>query len=187
MIENLEGEMWKPVFGYEGLYEVSNMGRTKRLDRIVNNRHKGILRPEAILSDTINNNGYVSRNITGFDNKRRSYKAHRLVAEAFIPNPENKKQVNHINGVKTDNRVDNLEWVTPNENIRHAWGLGLANSSHIIGKTAHTAKKVINIETGQVYESIKTAEEKNGIKRHVLNQKLFGYRTNNTPFRYLLK
>lgn len=109
-------EIWKDVVGYEGLYKVSNLGN------VISNRRnysKGLW----YLSQ-FNNNGYLRVSLV-VNEKKKSYLVHRLVAEAFIPNPENKETVNHIDGCKTNNRVDNLEWATKQENTLHAINTGL--------------------------------------------------------------
>ena len=104
------GEVWRPVRGYEGLYEVSNYGRVKSLKR--NTAHERIMKP---IKDSY---GYliVCLNKNG---KQTNKKIHRLVAEAFIPNPNNLPQVNHKNEIKTDNRVENLEWCDNKYNTRY--------------------------------------------------------------------
>lgn len=118
-------EIWKPIKGYEGRYEVSTLGRVKSLKRISDQNH---LLPERILKACNGKSDYL---ITGLrkDRKKKSYPVHRLVALTFLPNPENKQQVNHKNGVKHDNRLCNLEWVTPYENTKHALETGLSSST----------------------------------------------------------
>ena len=104
-----EIEIWKDVKGYEGFYQVSNLGNVKRLESYT--RHKSgskkIVR-ERILK-LANCNGYKLIMVTNLGT-RVNKMVHRLVAEAFIPNPEDKKHVNHINGIKHDNFIQNLEW-----------------------------------------------------------------------------
>ena len=120
-------EIWNCMIGFEGKYEVSNEGRVRSIDRIMirsNGRkktiHGKILNPSLVRGYPV----VLIRDSNGVGIK----KVHRLVAESFIPNPDNKKTVNHINGVKTDNRVINLEWATYSENHKHAYKNGLMNA-----------------------------------------------------------
>jgi len=112
-LENLEGETWRAVVGYEGLYEVSNFGRIKSFNKNGNNKN-------SIRIQRANQFGYLVLTISK-DNKKKLVQAHRLVAKTFIPNPDNKPQVNHKKGIKTDNRVSELEWATRSENSLHSF------------------------------------------------------------------
>lgn len=113
-------EIWKDIKGYEGLYQISNFGNVKSLPKFRVKYHTG----EIILKQQNSANGYKQINLYK-NNKHRTEKIHRLVAEAFIPNPENKPEVNHIDGDKTNNYIGNLEWNTRKENGKHAWNIGL--------------------------------------------------------------
>lgn len=113
-------EIWLPIKDYESHYEISNMGRIRSIGRIIlRSNKKGILPKKGIiLKQKINAEGYCI--ILLYKNtKRKKFFLHRLVANAFILNPDNKPYINHKNAVKTDNKVDNLEWCTPMENSTH--------------------------------------------------------------------
>ena len=118
-------EEWKDIQGYEGLYQVSNLGNVKNLERIVKCKlQKTKTIKEHLLKKSVNKFGYEYVCLSN-DSITRKIKVHRLVAQAFIPNPLNKPQVNHINGIKTDNKVENLEWCNNQENMAHAIKNGL--------------------------------------------------------------
>ncbi len=115
-------EIWKDVLGFEGAYQVSNTGKIKSLKRtyIRKNGSKDT-KHEKILSNLDNGSGYKYINLGASCRKA----IHVIVAESFLCNPENKKTVNHINGNKSDNRLENLEWATHSENHKHAYNTGL--------------------------------------------------------------
>lgn len=137
---NIE-EIWKDVVGYEGLYQISNLGRVKR---IVSVR----CRVERYLCLETDKDGYLICSLSK-NSVLKKRKVHRLVAEHFIANPENKAQVNHKKGIKKDNRASELEWVTNTENMRHAVRLGLRNVDHLIAyhkgrtRSQHASAKVV--------------------------------------------
>lgn len=123
------GEIWKPIKGFEGQYEISNHGNVKSIPR------NGTSLSCKNLVGFIDKGGYHQVFLTG---KRAHKKVHRLVALHFIPNPNNLPQVNHKNRIKTDNHVDNLEWCTAKENIIHAYRNGHKAGS----KDNHSQSKV---------------------------------------------
>ena len=112
-------EIWKDVVGYEGLYQVSDKGQIKSLKRYRNNGNGKYLQKEKILKSYIGKNGYCIVDLYK-NGKRKKCLLHRLVAEAFIYNPQNKPCINHIDCHKTNNNINNLEWCTYKENMQEA-------------------------------------------------------------------
>lgn len=112
-------EKWRPIKGFEGLYEVSTLGRIRSLERTVKREKRGTITwPDIILKPQMTTAGYPFVKLCK-DYEKSNHLIHRLVCSAFLDNPEKKPHVNHKNGVRGDSYLLNLEWVTPSENIRH--------------------------------------------------------------------
>lgn len=145
-------EIWKDIKGYEGLYQVSNVGRVKALPRERENHTGGKwVQPEMILATTINADGYECVSLTNKNHKRKSERIHRLVAITFIENPNGFPEVNHINCIRHDNRVENLEWVSRKDNNAYTSKVGHKSNKHIKC-----------IETGQIFATSTEAAKING-------------------------
>lgn len=124
-------ELWLPISGYIGIYEISDMGRIRTLERDIyykkgKNQYKRVQKPK-IMKLQENRGGYLWINLNRAG-KHKVARIHRLVAKAFIPLVNGKYIVNHKNGIKTDNRVVNLEWTTSAENNLHAYEVGIKKS-----------------------------------------------------------
>lgn len=116
LAETTYEERWKDIEGYGGVYQISSAGRVRSRDR----RVYTYMKPGRYMKQNKSTCGYLYVSLAKADGTRSKHSyVHRLVAEAFIPNPDGLTQVNHKNSDKTDNRVENLEWVTPQENILH--------------------------------------------------------------------
>lgn len=151
-------EIWKDIKGYEHLYQVSTLGRVKSLPKM-----KGFYKNKERILNEIPIQGYKVVNLSK-NNTVKHHLIHRLVAETFIDNPENKLFVNHINGNKSDNRINNLEWCTRSENDSHAYKLGLRKAPTYwkgrYGENHCRSKKIKCVETGEVFKSIQEAQLK---------------------------
>lgn len=131
MLENVE--IWKDCKGYEGKYQVSSQGR---IWSVVSQHY---------LKQKINHGGYCAVNLYAKNGKMKQERVHRLVAIAFIDNPNNFSVVNHLNGIKTDNRVENLEWTTQKENVRHAYDNNLGNFQENLVKARQVTRKTYSV------------------------------------------
>lgn len=118
-------EIWKDISNYDGVYQISNLGRVKTKDRMLERKyHNGYVRKGQFIKPQKDKDGYLRINLYK-NGKPKASLIHRLVAQEFISNPNNLPQINHINLNKQDNRVENLEWCTAQENIKHAASFGL--------------------------------------------------------------
>lgn len=161
-------EIWKDIKGYEGIYQISNLGNVKSLG---NNKFK----KEKILKQRKNKGGYLV--VTFIKNKIiKNYYIHRLVAETFLSNLEYKKTINHINGIKSDNKVENLEWNTYSENLKHKYKiLGYKSSNYNkFGKENHLSVKVNQYSKDNIFiktwNSIADIERELNISRQSIYQ-----------------
>lgn len=118
-LEDLPGEEWRDVVGYEGLYKVSNLGRVKSLPKDIR-RGSGIYhRGCIIMKPIINGNGYYQVTLFSNNNKKKIRLIHNIMLEAFVPNPNNYTECDHINTIKTDNRLENIRWANRDININN--------------------------------------------------------------------
>ena len=167
-------EVWKDIDGYEGLYQVSNFGNIlsiKKYSSLYSDKERRC----KILKPRINKSGYLQ---VCFCNK--THLVHRLVASAFIENKNKKPQVNHINGIKTDNKLENLEWMTNSENVCHAYKNNLINHVSGInhfnhkskGKLIGNSRLVLDMETGIFYDCAKFASIAKNINYSTLKSRL---------------
>lgn len=143
-------EIWKDIVGYEGLYQVSNLGRVKSLGNGKTHNSK-----ERILKARKETNGYLRITLTK-DGKQKKYTIHRLVATAFIPNPDNLPIVNHKDEDKLNNRIENLEWCDAKYNINY----GTHIQRQVESQTNYPkfSKQVLCVETGKIYPSTHQVE-----------------------------
>lgn len=166
MRHNLKGERWKKVIvdGFETRYEVSNKGR--------------IYNGKKMMRCTTIKNEYILCSLR-INNEYHPIRLHRLIATAFKKNPKNLPEVNHKDGVKSNNESKNLEWCTHLHNIRHSFEIGLCvrpkgKESHLYDK----GRQIVNVVTGDSYPSVATAARALGVPRTTISAEINGYRPN---------
>lgn len=153
-------EEWEDIKGYEGIYKISNLGKVKSLERVTKIPNSYRKEKEKILKASVRS-GYYVVNLRK-NNIRKSYQIHRLVAQAFIPNPENKSYVNHIDFNKKNNNVSNLEWCTQKENVQ--WSI--CNMKH--------RKNITHSNTGEKYI---TYRKNTNTYRLTIDKREYNYKT----------
>ena len=164
-VPDLDGEIWKDIEDYKGIYVVSNKGRVKR---IMHRKYP----TNTIINASINSFGYYYVCLTK-SGKGKNFMVSRLVATAFIPNPDNKPQVNHLKE-KHRNEEENLEWNTSKENINHAWKTGLSKPANgtLNGNSILTEKQVLEIRKSDLHRHRLSTIYKVSVSTidHVLNR-----------------
>ncbi|HMX02920.1 MAG TPA: NUMOD4 domain-containing protein [Chitinophagales bacterium] len=179
-------QIWKEISGYEGLYEVSNDGRVRSLDRWVTHPYGMALKRGRILAAATIWSGY-KRVLLIKDSIRKNITVHRLVALAFVENPNNETQVNHIDGNKENNSFLNLEWCSIGYNNRHARNTGLnvarfGKESHSYGFKNKRSHALRNIETNEIKPIVEVAKEYPQWSRRYITMMIMGGRGNKTKY-----
>lgn len=189
-IESLPNEEWKDVVGYEGLYLISNFGRLKRTYKNGN---------EKLLKFHFDKDGYLFT-IVCRKQEKSNKKQHRLIAEAFIPNPNNKPEIDHVNGIKDDNRIENLRWCNRIENrnnpvsrdryARARKGRHINIPNKCILNLRRDTRKCVQIDNGvflKEFDSITEASKETGIPRTSINSCVRGRRKSAGGFTWKYK
>lgn len=159
-------EEWRDIDGYEGYYQVSNYGRVKSLPRKTRN---GSCKYEKILTPGNDKDGYKIVNLCKNTNKGKTYRVHKLVAKAFLENPDNLPEINHKDENPANNMLDNLEWCTSKYN--HNYGTWREKRT---GKNNPRARKIRCIDTGEVFNTIKEASKAYSVGRTNIGECLSG-------------
>lgn len=168
--KKLKCEIWKDIPNYKGFYQASNLGKIRSTDRKITQLANGgktqftYIKKGRILAQNTQNGGYLVVSIS-VNAKRKICTVHRLVACAFIGNPNNCRDVNHKDGNKKNNNVENLEWVEHGENIKHSY--------RVLRQKRHN-KPIRCIDTGKTYSSCKEASDLTGINVGSINHSING-------------
>lgn len=166
---NIMIEEWRDVVGFEGLYQVSNLGNVKRIKNGSGTQPGRILKPRI-------NRGYYRVNLSK-NSHTTDKRIHRLVAQAFIPNPENKPEIDHIDGNVQNNNIDNLRWVTPKENMQNENTKDvLINRKKRYGKENHSSRPIICEELQTLFWGANEAQRCTGIWQQSICKVLSGKR-----------
>lgn len=165
-------EIWKPLHTLEHLYEISSLGRVRSLDKQIKGRPgcKSFIMKGRIIKTSIGPVGYL-RLTVGVNRKPVNFNIHRLIAIAFIPNPNNLPCVNHKDLNKLNNSLNNLEWCTHSQNSKHAFENGKMPGSFKEGENGATVK---NAKTGEIFKTIKEAAKTCGVSKKRLAHMVSG-------------
>lgn len=182
MIQEDKLERWSEICDSQGAYEISSLGRVKSKERYYIRRGVKVVVRERILTNHLGKRGYPEVKIR-LNGKSRNKTIHRLIAIAFIDNPNGYPHINHKDGDKTNFAIENLEWCTHLQNMRHAFASGL-----IIRKPQSYEKqkrRVRNIKTNQTYDCLRSLCDEKGLKINTIRSYLLGTRTNKTDYEYI--
>lgn len=143
-------EIWKDIQGYEGIYQISNLGRVKSLSRIIFRGRGKHITKDVIIKIYVNNTGYYGVNLN-VNKTHKSFLLHRLIAKAFIPNPNNYPCINHIDGNPLNYSISNLEWCTYSQNTTHAYKINRMSQTGLHNNNVKlTEKDVLSIRNEYV-------------------------------------
>lgn len=181
----ISNEIWKPIRGYEDLYEISSLGRIKSKERIVHATNRTMIYQEKILKPFKVGKGYLSICLVR-DNKKKFF-IHRLVAESFIDNPNNYTDIDHINTIKTDNRVNNLRWVSKSMNMKNPITVKRLSIATTNNPSYNNCSPVVCLLDGEVikeYKSIASAK-RDGFSYSSIQRCLYGIYKQHNGFQWM--
>ena len=180
----MKNEIWKDVAGYEGLYQVSDQGRVKSLERtFIDKIGRERYVKECILKPAMDKGGYLRVGLCDGE-KRKTFKVHRLVCEAFHENPDNKPQVNHINEDKADNIACNLEWATARENSNFGTRNERIGKKSAITKSKPICQYTLDEKIVKIWASLAEVKRGTGFSQGNISQAANGNRKTAYGFRW---
>lgn len=169
-----ENEIWKDVHGFEGFYQVSNFGNVRSVTRFITRSDgKTYLKKGKQLKSFVTNKGYEYVMLNDFNSKQHLKTVHRLVAQAFVDNPDNLAVVNHKDENKLNNAATNLEWCTQSYNMTYNQ-VNQRISNKLKGRQAYNAVRVIDESTGVIYSSKQQCAKECKLRWNVLNDMIAG-------------
>ena len=171
-----QGEELRDIPDYEGIYAITTHGRVWSYPRVIeksDGRKKTVVGRWLKASKNLLGQKYTSKTSLWFQSQRKNFIISRLVAQAFIPNPDNKPQVDHLDGDSENNHVSNLKWVTAFENTRHEIATGIVNRSEICKQMQIKNQKLVTNETGQVYKSATFASLLFGKRKNAVTSSIY--------------